>query len=99
MKQRLLLKILKTFSLQLFPKEKLILNFYRIIYLTIFPSLLDPSRYVSVFFFIFAKFLQGVVAPMQIPHFRRPFSPSVWFNFPVPHFRENKGWVPPDPPQ
>ena len=51
MKQRLLPKILKTFSLQLFPKEKLILNFYRIIYLTIFPSPLDPSRYVSVFFF------------------------------------------------
>ena len=48
-------------------------------------------------FFTFAKFLQGV-APIWIPHFRRPFSPSVRFNFPVLHFRENGGWGPPDSP-
>ena len=33
---------------------------------------------------------------MQIPHFRRPFYPSVWFSFPVPHFRENEGWGSPE---
>ena len=41
--------------------------------------------------------MQGV-APIWIPHFRRPFSPSVRFNFPVLHFRENGGWGPPDSP-
>ena len=50
---------------------------------------------VGMCFFIFVKILQAVVR-MQIPHFRRPFYPSVWFSFPVPHFRENEGWGSPE---
>ena len=48
---------------------------------------LEPQAVCFCYFFIFAKVLQGV-ASMQIPHFRRPFSLSVWFHFPVPYFRD-----------